>query len=128
VEVLLVLVILVMIGSLAVVQYGNIQEKAQIKAAKAEIEVLENALRLYRLDVSTYPATDAGLEALSQAPGDTDKWQGPYLEQDSLQDPWGRPYQYQFPGQYSEDKPDIWSLGPDGEDGSEDDVGNWTEG
>ena len=74
------------------------------------------------------PATDEGLEALSQAPGDSEKWQGPYLEQDSLQDPWGRPYQYQFPGQYSEDKPDIWSLGPDGEDGSEDDVGNWIEG
>ena len=131
VEVLLVLVILVIIGSLAVTAYGPIQRKANINAAKAQIESLESTLRFYRADLNDYPATSQGLESLREAPADLvdpNKWQGPYLEDPVPLDPWGNPYQYEYPGQYSQDKPDIWSFGPDGVNGSEDDVGNWTEG
>jgi general secretion pathway protein G len=36
-------------------------------------------------------------------------------------DPWDNEYQYEL----REKKPVIWSFGPDGVDGTEDDVGNW---
>ena len=127
---MLVLVILVIIGSLAVTAYGPIQRKANINAAKAQIESLESTLRFYRADLNDYPATSQGLESLREPPADLvdpNKWQGPYLEDPVPLDPWGNPYQYEYPGQYSQDKPDIWSFGPDGANGSEDDVGNWTE-
>ncbi|HID77773.1 MAG TPA: type II secretion system protein GspG [Planctomycetaceae bacterium] len=130
VEVLLVLVILVIIGSLAVTAYGPIQRKANINAAKAQIESLESTLRFYRADLNDYPSTNQGLEALVQQPSDLadpGKWQGPYLESDVPLDPWGNPYQYEYPGRYSEEKPDIWSFGPDGVNGTDDDIGNWPE-
>jgi general secretion pathway protein G len=131
VEVLLVLVILVIIGSLAMTAYGPIQRKAKIDAAKAQIELLESTLKVYQLALDDYPTTQQGLQALRTAPADLvdpNKWQGPYLDDDVPADPWGSPYQYEYPGQYSQDKPDIWSFGPDGVNGNEDDVGNWAEG
>ena len=67
------------------------------------------------------------IEDLSTMPGDVDqnKWAGPYLEEVPL-DPWNNPYQYVNPGQRNNvGKPDVWSYGPDGQNGTDDDIGNW---
>jgi general secretion pathway protein G len=41
-------------------------------------------------------------------------------------DSWGRPFIYQCDGtQHNAQKFDIWSAGPDGESGTEDDITNW---
>ncbi len=42
-----------------------------------------------------------------------------------LKDPWGNEYQYKNPGEFNEDSYDLYSMGPDGEDGTDDDIGNW---
>ncbi|MHB8898362.1 MAG: type II secretion system major pseudopilin GspG [Thermoguttaceae bacterium] len=130
VEVLLVLVILVVIASLAVTAYGPVRKQANVKAARAQIGVFESALGLYQVNVGDYPATDIGLQGLREAPSDLDdpdKWEGPYLSKAIPNDPWGQPYQYEYPGTHDETMPDIWSMGPDMVDGTEDDVGNWSE-
>jgi general secretion pathway protein G len=56
-----------------------------------------------------------------------DRWDGPYLNSQLIpKDPWGNVYQYEYPPQRGQgDYPDIWSFGPDGEDGTEDDVVSW---
>jgi|SRR3972149_5565582 len=129
VEVLLVLVILVIIASLAVTAYGPIQRRAYINAAKTQIKALKTPLQAYRLSIGDFPTTSQGLEALLEPPSDLanqDKWDGPYLDSIVVpKDPWDAPYQYQYPAKNQELWPDIWSLGPDGRDGTEDDVGNW---
>ena len=82
------------------------------------------------MNVGDYPATDIGLQGLREAPSDLDdpdKWEGPYLSKAIPNDPWGQPYQYEYPGGHDEGMPDIWSMGPDMVDGTEDDVGNWSE-
>lgn len=130
VEVLLVLLILVIIGSLAVTAYGPIQRRAYINAAKSQIKAFEGALRVYRLDMQDYPLTQQGLEALREPPADLrdpSKWNGKYLETPIPVDPWGNPYQYEYPGQYETDRPDIWSFGPDAQNGTDDDIGNWIQ-
>ena len=130
VEVLLVLVILVVIASLAVTAYGPIQRQANEKAARAQIGVFESALGLFQVNIGDYPTTDQGLEALREAPSDLadpDKWAGPYLSKNVPADPWGQPYQYEYPGTHDENMPDIWSMGPDMADGTDDDVGNWDD-
>jgi hypothetical protein len=44
-------------------------------------------------------------------------------------DPWDNEYQYEYPPTNNRrDFPDIWSLGPDGEADTEDDVVNWRQG
>ncbi len=128
IEVLLVLVILVIIGSLAVVAYGPIRRGAFINAASAQIKAFKTPLRAYWLDQGDYPATSQGLEALRTQPSDLavpEKWNGPYLDSEVPLDPWQNPYRYENPGKYQTDWPDVWSLGPDGMDGTEDDIGNW---
>ncbi len=128
IEILLVLMILVILASLAVIAIGPIQRGAYIRAAKAQIDIFKTPLQAYRLDLSTFPTTAQGLEALRNLPSDLaapTKWNGPYLDRDVPLDPWSNPYRYEYPGKYLVDEPDIWSYGPDGVDGTEDDIGNW---
>jgi len=121
-EVLLVLAILVVLGSMVTVGYMQIQRNANKDAAKGQIGLLENAIDLYSLNVGTCPTTQQGLLALREAPSDLKnvaKWAGPYLKEELPIDPWGQPYQYE---QISADEFKIWSNGPDGQQGSEDDI------
>jgi general secretion pathway protein G len=126
-EVLLVLAILVILGALVAMNFGNVMGKADRDAARSQIGLFEPALKMYFLHLKHYPAS---LEALQIAPTDLPnpaKWSGPYLEKQIPLDPWGRPYQYVSPGRYNPDSFDIWSLGPNGVDGDQDDVGNWMQ-
>jgi general secretion pathway protein G len=124
-EVLLVLAILVILGSFAVTLFSGVREKANIDAAKTQISLVEDAARFYQLNMGTYPRS---LEDLVTVPSDAKnprKWGGPYLEKRVPLDPWDNEYAYVQPGKRNPDRFDVWSMGPDGQDGSEDDIGNW---
>ena len=129
IEVLLVLVILVVLASLAVVAYGPIQRRAKVDAAKSQVGLFKTPLQTYQMTVGSFPTSAQGLAALIQAPADLPnpaKWDGPYLDTNVLPlDPWGNPYQYASPGTHNPDSFDVWSLGPDGVNGTADDIGNW---
>jgi general secretion pathway protein G len=126
IEVLLVLVILVILGSLAVTAYGPMRKRAQIDAAKAAVSMFETPLEAYHLHMDAYPSNQEGLDALRAAPADAgSNWAGPYLKQDIPLDPWRNPYRYASPGTHNPDSYDLWSAGPDGVDGTADDIGNW---
>lgn len=124
------LVVMVIIGLLAtLVAPGLIKQlgKSQQAAAKTQIASLEQALDKFRLDVGRYPTTQEGLSTLVTNPG-IDNWDGPYVKNSLLNDPWGRPYNYQFPGTHGEF--DIFSYGRDGAPGGEKedkDVTNWEQ-
>jgi len=87
------------------------------------------ALDLYRIATGTYPVGEDGLLKLIHKPKDPNQareWRGPYLEdEDSLKDPRGHLYRYRFPGKHNRDGYDLWCVGPDGLDGTEDDITNW---
>ena len=127
-EVLLVLVILVVLASMAAIQISSYQRRARIDAAKSQIGLLKTPLQSFEMDIGTYPTNSQGLEAIRTAPGDLpnpSKWTGPYLDRSVPLDPWDRPYQYAAPGSHNPDSYDVWSFGPDGQNGTEDDIGNW---
>lgn len=110
------LVVMVIIGLLAGIVgprlFGNVG-KSEITTAKAQIDVLGKALDQFRLDVGRYPNAQEGLAALVTAPAGNLKWHGPYLRKDVPLDPWGMPYQYQYPGGKQIDDFDLYSFGPD---------------
>jgi general secretion pathway protein G len=111
----------------AIRSYTAPQRTARINAAKAWVGLFKTPLEVYNLDIGRYPSTNQGLAALRVAPSDLpnpDKWEGPYLNKDIPLDPWGHPYQYISPGKYNPNTYDIWSLGPDGIDGTGDDIHN----
>jgi len=126
VELLVVMVIIGLLAALVAPRLFPKLGKGKQAAAKAQIELLGQALDQYRLDVGYYPTTEQGLNALMVNPGD-DKWQGPYLKKSAVPlDPWARPYLYQSPGTHGEY--DLWSYGRDGQPGGEDedaDVVSW---
>ena len=123
IEVLLVLVILVILGSLAVTAYGPMRKKANIDAAKAAVSMFETPLEAYHLHMDAYPPS---LDALRSPPGDAgSNWSGPYVKTEIPLDPWRQPYRYESPGRHNPVSYDLWSAGPDGVDGTADDIGNW---
>lgn len=126
VELLVVLVILGLLAALVGPKLFPKLGKGKQAAAKTQIELLEQGLDQYRLDVGAYPTTQEGLNALMANPGGAEKWDGPYLKKGLPNDPWGKPYHYQSPGSHGEY--DLFSYGRDGSPGGEGedkDVTNW---
>ncbi|MCA9266097.1 MAG: type II secretion system major pseudopilin GspG [Planctomycetales bacterium] len=123
IEVMLVLVILVVLASAVGLYARQAQKKALMDAARAQIGDFKTCIEVYQQHVYSYPSTTAGLQALIAPPNDLrnpDKWAGPYLDANVVPlDPWDGEYQYQL---IDADNYVIWSLGPDGVDGSEDDI------
>jgi general secretion pathway protein G len=123
-EVLLVLAILVILGSFVGFYMVGAQKKGYSRAAKNQISSFGQMLLGYRLDIGSYPSTSQGLQALREAPADmanTGKWDGPYAEKSIPVDPWGNPYQYEL---VDADNYKIWSWGPNGQTGDDDDITN----
>jgi general secretion pathway protein G len=123
IELLVVIVILGILAGLVLPRFMGRTEEAKKTKAKLQIENLEGALKLYKLDNGMYPTTEQGLESLVQKPttGAIPKnWrEGGYLEKAQVpMDPWGNPYAYLSPGVKNKDF-DLKSLGADGEEGGE---------
>ena len=128
IEMLVVITIIGLISGLVAVNVIRQGENAKRQIAKTQIGSFINALGIYKLDTGAYPATAQGLQALREKPGDIANWAGPYLPKDVPMDPWGRPYEYKYPGEHGEE-PDIISLGADGQpggDGSNADIVSWS--
>jgi general secretion pathway protein G len=129
IEIMVVVIIIGLLAAVIVPQVISKVDEARVAKAKQDIQALETALTMFRLDNSKYPTTEQGLTALVQQPTDPSirHWRpGGYLQHVS-KDPWGNEYQYASPGQHSKDY-DLYSLGADGAPGGEGndaDIGNW---
>ena len=126
IELLVVMVIIGLLAALVAPRFIRQEEKAKVKAAKAQIELLGTALDTFRLDAGRYPTTQEGLEALRRKPGGLTGWDGPYLKKNVPLDPWRKPYMYGSPGQNG--PYDIISYGADGSPGGEgddQDINSW---
>ena len=73
------------------------------------------------------PPPSKACRRCAQKPEGVENWQGPYLQKEIENDPWGHPYVYHFPGEHG-DEPDIVSYGADGApggDGINADIVSW---
>jgi len=128
-EVMVVIVILGILASMVVPNLLGSQEKANVQKAVSDITALETSLTMYKMDNYKFPTTEQGLEALVT---ETDIEPLPRRFQEDgyikrlPQDAWGNDYQLLNPGEHG--KYDVFSMGPDGEAGTEDDIGNWNLG
>ena len=126
IEVMVVLLIIGIMASMIAPQILGSQEEAQLKKAAVDIQSLESALEMYKLRNNTFPTSEQGLDALVTAPT-IDPIPRNYQEGGFIRrlpnDPWGNPYQLISPGELS--VIDIFTNGPDGEAGTDDDIGNW---
>jgi general secretion pathway protein G len=130
IEIMVVVVILGILAATIIPKFVGATGEAKVGAAKADIANLKSAIERFQLNMDRFPTTDEGLKVLAEPPsGEDKKWRGPYIEE-VKPDPWGRPYQYRFPGTHGRNQFDIWSFGADGAEGGEGDnadIGNWSE-
>ncbi len=114
VELLLVLVILALIAGLVLPGIIGKAESAKAKAASSQISRISMSVESFYLDTGSTPDS---IEDLVNEPAGVSGWNGPYIKNSLLKDPWGRPYQFRAPGEHGDF--DIWSFGADGQQGGE---------
>lgn len=107
IELMVVMVIIGLLAAMVVPKFFGQVDKAMQQDAQAQIELLGQALDLYRLEKHKYPTSDEGLEALK-----------PYLKKNIPKDPWKRDYIYESPGKEGRGY-DLYSLGGDNAEGGE---------
>jgi general secretion pathway protein G len=111
-EMILVLTIIAVLIGIGAATFRDVTGPTGRVAAQAQIESIKSAVQLYKLNNRRLPAS---IDALAKPP--------PVMEQKGIMDPWDRKYVYKSPGK--DGKPyDIYSLGEDGKDGTEDAVYN----
>ncbi len=129
IEIMVVVVIIGILAAFIVPRVLDRPDKARITRAAADIESIEQALALFKLDNGFYPSTDQGLKALVTKP-ETGRIPKKYAERGYLKgvpiDPWDSPYVYLSPGMHDDFA--IISYGADSEpggDGDNADIESW---
>lgn len=120
------LIIALIIGSVAVMVQG-IEGNAQAVTTGGKIKAFETALTSYKIANLVYPTQQQGLEALVTRPSSEPvprRW-SPLMKPEALIDPWGRKIAYRNPGKRNPGGYDVFSLGADGVENTDDDIGNW---
>lgn len=123
VELLLVLVILALIAGLVLPGIIGKAESAKTKAAASQISRISMSVESFYLDTGNTPSS---LEELVNEPAGVSGWNGPYIKNSLLKDPWGQAYLFTVPGEHGDF--DIESFGADRQRGGEKnnaDINSW---
>jgi general secretion pathway protein G len=124
VEMLLVVTIIGILAALVIPKIVGRGEQARLTAAQADINGgIKSALGQYEVDNGFFPKS---LQDLVTQPSNAKNWHGPYLDKVPT-DPWGDPYIYYYPGKHSANSYDLLSAGPDGKEGTDDDIVSWAK-
>lgn len=126
IEIVIVLTIISILaaGSIYMIK-GNV-DVAKETRVEGDLQNIMTQIQLYEARNMRPPTTEQGLKALVEKPTTDpvpEKWT--QLLEEVPKDPWGQEYKYRNPAQKSKKAYDVYSVGKDGADGTEDDVGNW---
>ena len=96
-------------------RYGSVAPPSPIIVAMTQVATLSKQLGAFRDDTGSYPTGTNALQGLLQQPSGVTNWHGPYT-QETLKDPWGQNYVYEYPGKHTASgyPYDLLSLGPPG--------------
>ncbi len=108
IEIMIVVIIMAMIATGVAVAVMPQLEKAKIKQAKSDIGAIRTAVQLYLAENS------------NKCPSVEDLQAERYLDKGKrTTDPWDQDFIINCP---SGDDPDVFSVGPDGQEGTDDDI------
>lgn len=132
IEVMIAIAIVVALVGIVAVNVVGSRKQAKGGMAAIEIGAIKNALEQFNLAFDRYPTDDEGLAALwskealqTEDEADGEKWRK-FLKDPALKDQWGNPWNYRAESEHGDDY-DLWSNGPDGEEGTADDVVSWSK-
>ncbi|MEN3943066.1 type II secretion system protein GspG [Prosthecobacter sp. SYSU 5D2] len=117
-EMMLVLAIIALLIAIGAVALQNVQGGAEITAAEAHMNTIKVAITQYKTLNRTLPGK---LEDLVKPPANA-RVKKSLLKDSGIKDPWQNIYQYRSPGKTNGQPYEVFSMGPDGKAGTEDDV------
>lgn len=131
VEVMIVIAIILALASLIGLAVFSRFGEAQQNITKIQMKSIEDALESFRLTFNRYPTDEEGVSVLWSSanlenPEDEEKW-STFLTDPTPADQWGSEWGYRQMSEYGdESKYDLWSYGPDKEEGTDDDITSWS--
>ena len=134
VEVMIVLAIILILATLVAVNLKGSSKDAKLGAARIGMRALEKSLKRFEDKFGRYPTDEEGLAVLwdkaklqVENESDTAKWER-FVDRadDAEKDPWGTPWGYRQKDENADadDEFNLYSFGPDRQDGTDDDVLN----
>ena len=130
IEILIVIALILALGGLVLINLLPAKGRADIDLQRVQFDQIDGAMEQFKLNMNRYPSEEEGLAALTSKDSiadDADKanWRGPYLKEAITKDKWNHDLVYHFPGQIrGEEYYDLISFGPDGQEGTADDITN----
>ncbi len=122
-EMVIVLGIIAIIMGGAIFTMRGIGDAAKLRQVEADFKSFESALVMYQLNAGSFPTTQQGLKALVDKPSSTPvprRWV--QVMSKLPPDPWGADYGYRFPGKKKSNSFEMFCKGPDGQEGTPDDL------
>ncbi|MCC6425773.1 MAG: type II secretion system major pseudopilin GspG [Phycisphaerales bacterium] len=132
IELLIVLAIIAALGGLVTVAVLGRKKEATAKFAEVDMGTIKEAMRLFFLSYERFPTEEEGIDVLwnkekLSPDADAAKWKK-FLEEPMPNDRWGTPWGYRQMSEHGdEDTYDLWSAGPDKQEGTDDDIKNWKD-
>ena len=123
-EIMVVLLIIGLLLGVVAAGINGIQRSGEIQATSAKVQSIQTQLISFKSLSGQYPTTAQGLMSLHRNPG-VKRWTQTVKDEADLKDTWGNTFLYRYPGTHNATGYDVWSIGPDAQDGTEDDIGNW---
>ena len=124
-RVLCLLAIVVVIGTgfltLVAVTFVHQVKRERVADTKAILTKTNVALLNFMKDTGRLPTTDEGIDALLYKRENLPDWHGPYLDKFPI-DGWANPLFFVNPSPTRPGGYDLYSFGPDGIDGTADDI------
>lgn len=130
IEVLIAILIVVAIGGLVAWNVLGKRKEANVGLVQIQMNQIKDALRDFHLVYDRYPSDEEGLKALwdkasMQDEGDSAKWRK-FIEKPIANDLWGNEWGYRQKSEHGDEETfDLWSYGPDKQEGTEDDLVSW---
>jgi general secretion pathway protein G len=130
-EVMIVIAIVLMLSGLVGIALFARRDQARTDLVRVDMNTIQSALRMFNLDFGRWPTDEEGLAVLwdrtaLDPDADENAWKG-YLERPMPRDRWGHEWVYRAEGELREGYYDLFSVGPDGIEGTDDDLSLWEE-
>ncbi len=125
-ELLIVIGILLALGGIVLYNLSGQADKAYEGTQTVQMQAIKKAMLMFKNDCKRLPTQEEGIPALWDKGVLSDeiagRWAGPYLEQAIPKDMWGHEWVYVTDAEGTTVGFDIVSVGPDGQEGTDDDI------
>jgi len=132
IEVMIAIAIVVALVGIVAVNVVGSRKQAKQGMAEIERDAIEGALEQFNITFDRYPSDEEGIAVLwskeslsTEEEAEKEKWRK-FLKDPSPTDQWGNAWNYRAESEHENDY-DLWSAGPDKQEGTADDVTNWSK-